>query len=93
MPLPAYPSSASPGSTEYFQPAPSSRGVGKSERDSGPDVVCGMAVDPGVGALVAGSGCALAVDVLLEGSGAAAVRLDVQPVNATRLTAATTAAR
>jgi hypothetical protein len=67
--------------------------VGKSERDSGPDVVRGMVVDPGVGAPVAGSGSALAVDVLREGSGAAAVRLDVQPVNTTRPTAATTAAR
>lgn len=67
--------------------------MGKSERDSGPDLVCGIAVDPGVGGPVAGSGSALAADELLEGSGAAAVRLDVQPVNAMMPTAATTAAR
>ena len=64
-------------------------------RDSGPDVVRGMAVDPGVGAPVADPGSALGVsgEGLLEGSGSAAVRLDVQPVNAIRPTAAMTAAR
>jgi len=69
--------------------------VGKSVRDSEPEILRGIAVDPGVGAAVArlGAGSVLTVsgEVLLSGS--AAGRPDVHPVNAITVTTAVTAAR
>jgi hypothetical protein len=71
--------------------------VGKSVRDSDPEVVRGTAVEPGVGARVAGVGFGVALAVgwetLLDGSGSAAERFDVQPVSVSRTIPAVTAAR
>src|SRR3954469_22854370 len=49
VPLPAYPSSASPGSTAYRQPGPRRRGSGKLAALNGPEDVAGRSVEPGVG--------------------------------------------
>lgn len=71
--------------------------MGKSVRDSEPETLRGIAVDPGVGAAVAGLGVGSALtlsgEVLLAVSGSAAGRSDVHPVNAITVPAAVTTAR